>query len=686
MTLPQTGLGRTIHGIVQASRGTRPDPDDIREILQATLPAFQNDEDLPTDPDPFADAVFFKGNNGKGGGSGGQGRNFDPEATDLTGATNEDSLLSIDLLSGATDKNGDPLAVTRIDGQSIVPNTWFQLQSGAMAMLGSDGTLTYDPADAFDALNDGETAIETLSYTVSDDRGASTTASVSIEISGISDPVAMTTDAIDDTIDALSSEVLTIQVLANDIDAAGAGLQIVAIDGQEILPGAHIHLSSGAEVHVNPDGTISYDPTATAAFTDGATEDAFSYTVRDANGNVDTAIASIRITEVQPDPQPAPDPGPTTDPDVTTPPIEAILAGDSLRLNAGSPYGTPEIVTFAFADSVPYYYPSSSFVYDTFQSFTDQQRIATREVFDQIESFSGLQFVEVAPEDAELILGIADMSGDTLGTAFYPTGDGSGLFDSDVWIDTQVAGEVFEEGTLGYATLIHEIGHAIGLKHPDSQMLSWIEATRQFTVMGYGEHPGAFEDVSSYMSYDIAALQHLYGTNETATAGDDTYSVGNEVRTIWDAGGTDTLDVSGSTTNTVVDLNDGAFSSTGGQDNNIAIAFGATIENAVGSAQNDVIIGNEADNWIDGGAGNDMFTGGAGLDTYAFGTGWGQDTIEDYTVGEDRLDFSGTGLTLEDLLITAANGNTTISDGENSVTLTGIDGTETRLDETFLLF
>ena len=78
--------------------------------------------------------------------------------------------------------------------------------------------------------------------------------------------------------------------------------------------------------------------------------------------------------------------------------------------------------------------------------------------------------------------------------------------------------------------------------------------------------------------------------------------------------------------------------------------------------------------------------GGDGADTYGFGSGWGQDTIEDYSIGEDRIDFSGTGLRLEDLFITTADGNTYLSDGENTLTLAGVDGVEQALDETFLLF
>ena len=49
---------------------------------------------------------------------------------------------------------------------------------------------------------------------------------------------------------------------------------------------------------------------------------------------------------------------------------------------------------------------------------------------------------------------------------------------------------------------------------------------------------------------------------------------------IWDAGGIDTIDLSGYSGASLIDLNAGAFSDAGGLTKNIAIAFGVTIENA----------------------------------------------------------------------------------------------------------
>ena len=70
------------------------------------------------------------------------------------------------------------------------------------------------------------------------------------------------------------------------------------------------------------------------------------------------------------------------------------------------------------------------------------------------------------------------------------------------------------------------------------------------------------------------------------------------IQAIWDAGGTDTINGSSYTQAVSIDLHEGSFSSLGAV-NNLSIAFGAVIENAIGSAQGDTIIGNDVANELD---------------------------------------------------------------------------------------
>ena len=93
---------------------------------------------------------------------------------------------------------------------------------------------------------------------------------------------------------------------------------------------------------------------------------------------------------------------------------------------------------------------------------------------------------------------------------------------------------------------------------------------------------------------------------------------------IYDAGGTDTLDFSFYSANQVISLVEGSFSSIGDNINtddpedplinNITIAVGTVIENAIGGSGDDSFIGNDSDNVFTGNGGNDTYTGGAGND------------------------------------------------------------------------
>ena len=150
--------------------------------------------------------------------------------------------------------------------------------------------------------------------------------------------------------------------------------------------------------------------------------------------------------------------------------------------------------------------------------------------------------------------------------------------------------------------------------------------------------------------YDVAALQLLYGANTTYKTGNDTYSWDADVdpfMTIWDVDGTDTIDVNNQTQVQTIDLRAGYFSSLGavkiGYTNgtttthapkdNVSIAYGTVIEKAIGSNQNDTIIGNSVANVLTGNPGNDnfIFVSVLGADNI--------DTITDFSSG-DKITFS----------------------------------------------
>lgn len=257
-------------------------------------------------------------------------------------------------------------------------------------------------------------------------------------------------------------------------------------------------------------------------------------------------------------------------------------------------------------------------------------------------------------------------------------GEASGSVGSYETVRINLASQVTASDDARLETVLHEIGHALGLSHPgnyDSRNAdaptyaddaAYRQDTKQYSIMSYfsasnsgGEH-GSVLPVTPLL-HDIAAIQGLYGINTQTRTGDTTYGFNSNadrmvfhidspydspVFAIWDAGGTDTLDLSGYSADAVIDLNPEAFSSAGGLRYNIAIAKGVYIENAKGGSGNDIIIGNQLANTLYGGDGNDIIDGRAGGDRMIGGLGndtyyvdnWSDEVIDQQLV---RISLTG---------------------------------------------
>ena len=131
------------------------------------------------------------------------------------------------------------------------------------------------------------------------------------------------------------------------------------------------------------------------------------------------------------------------------------------------------------------------------------------------------------------------------------------------------------------------------------------------------------------MLHDVMAIQAMYGADMSTRSGDTVYGFNSTagqavfdfssnrhpVLTIWDGGGTDTVDLSGFQTASVMNLTPGSYSNCDAMTGNMAIAHGAWIENATGGAGNDSVTGNDRANILMGGCGNDSLNGGRGNDS-----------------------------------------------------------------------
>ena len=282
-------------------------------------------------------------------------------------------------------------------------------------------------------------------------------------------------------------------------------------------------------------------------------------------------------------------------------------------------------------------------------------------------------------------------------------GSGTAAFEGDIWIDGEYRGEEFEFGGFLFLTLLHEIGHVLGLKHPfeDTLLPTEFDNTR-YTVMAYNDFDDAWYrffylengqvtgatflvQPTTPMPLDILAIQGLYGAATNIEQGATTYEFDTRfpvMETVVDSGGIDTFDMSDHTRPSVVNLTPGAFSSIGylsieaqlafwrGQfpdtpasffsdalnrpggytwSNNVATSQDTVIENVRAGSGNDTINGNAADNSLSGGAGSDRIYGSTGNDIIEGGSAG---VAGNYLRGDEGNDSITGGNNFDD-----ANGN-----------------------------
>ena len=332
-----------------------------------------------------------------------------------------------------------------------------------------------------------------------------------------------------------------------------------------------------------------------------------------------------------------------------------------------------------------YYYTNGEISY--LQQYTDNkqsndwvaaEKLIIEQSMNDYENVANITFtLTESKENAHIRWSSYEDTPGAFGAAFGPTFAGPEPGDIQVnsagYFDDLANGSI-NPGSFYYITFTHELGHAIGLKHPhNAESLASIDYplfpgvsengtsdrgdnglnSTPWTVMTYNDQPsnetstntvgnevnlspknyGYTGYLTNLGAFDIAAAHYLYGPNESANIGDNTYeliSSMNGFTTIWDNGGEDTISAVNATQPSVIDLRSatlvneaggGGFLSRHGDDfKGYTIAYNTTgtaiIENAIGSSLADRITGNEVANTLNGGAGDDTMAGGAGDDTY----------------------------------------------------------------------
>ena len=402
---------------------------------------------------------------------------------------------------------------------------------------------------------------------------------------------------------------------------------------------------------------------------------------------------------------------------------EAAFAGahqnNMLALIYGQRWDSKNI-TFSFPNQAADYGNYGSGEAASFSSLNNTQKNAAITAFSMLESYTKLNFSNVTSNEgnAEIRLGESDMP--STAWAYYPS---NGYQSGDIWLDPSYYNNPLR-GTYAWHTVLHEIGHAIGLKHGhDNSGYGALDAAHDqmpYSVMTYNSHSSSsgnnytneyYGYAQSYMVYDIAASQALYGVNWSTNSNASTYKwsgttgqmtingqgqgapASNRIfSTIWDAGGTDTIDLSNYNSGTTGDMTPGSYLSFSPiqtvqlasgvwADGNVYFALApeksqkkAYIENLITGSGDDFIFGNKSHNEIstkagldqvhgrgghdiingnggkdfliggpgsdtlDGGLGTDTLKGGGGPDTFILSETSGKDIIKDFSVSEDTID------------------------------------------------
>ncbi|HYC05486.1 MAG TPA: hypothetical protein VED40_19500 [Azospirillaceae bacterium] len=349
-----------------------------------------------------------------------------------------------------------------------------------------------------------------------------------------------------------------------------------------------------------------------------------------------------------------------------------------------APVGTPMILTYSFMESLPAYFSEEFYAQNpgayrtgAFSALTEAQRANARLAFDMITQATGIRFVEVPDAvGGEIRMGMGAMQADLGGFAYLPSVDQGHIEDlpngggrertdfqgvaGDIFVSSlYYASSTLAPGTEGFAVVMHEIGHALGLVHPKVGFAGLTEAESGIdsSVMALGTGGAAAQNgvPAAFRPLDLQVLRYIYGTPEdearldgqvtrtldrtswtytmTGAAADDVILGTNLRDTVRGGAGRDLLNGLGA--DDLLDGGDEADRLDGGIGN----------DTLLGGAGDDYMLGNFGDDVFEGGAGQDLMEGSYGNDSFT-ARGEGDIIIGEYfapTIFTDTVDYSRAG-------------------------------------------
>ncbi len=368
----------------------------------------------------------------------------------------------------------------------------------------------------------------------------------------------------------------------------------------------------------------------------------------------------------------------------------------------------PVIVTFSFVEAADLatWDATSPYANNGYTSMTAAQRANFQDALAVDEQAAGIIFVQTA--SGQGMINAMDTSGSGYGgwadVAYAtPTYTGSG----ELIVDN--TGN-YDAGSYGFQTMLHELGHAMGLQHPWEGNITLDPSIddQAHTVMTYNV---TYPYTAQLGTLDVAAMQYLYGAASAVSGWITSMAAG--VLTVTGSGTADTiLGVAGQN---ILNGGDGSDQLYGRQDNdtlnggtgcdtlsgssgadvlhggagkdvlygfdlvqqwaagNDQLYGGGGADHLTGSYNNDTLIGGNGADVLDGQTGDDVLHGGAGNDRL-FGDGTAPYGGNDTLFGEDGNDQLFGGANQDSL--TGGAGDDTLDGGSGSDTLVGGAGSD----------